>query len=372
MVKVTTARQADACAARRRAVARKTAAEKADALLVSRPQDVGYLSGFSGDDSCLLIGRGWHVLITDGRYDEQARAECDDIEVHVRKGSMATTVAELVRARKIRRLAIQSDHATVQFHQAIAKAVAPRKVKAAGGLVASLRLVKDAAEVRAVRRAIAVAQRAFRQMLAAGARRWAGRTERELAAELDYRMRLAGAEGPAFETIVAAGPHGSLPHYRPGSTRARSGQAVLVDWGAKVSGYCCDLTRVVFLGRIPRQLARVHEVVRRAQEAGIRAIRAGATCHGVDAAARDVIAQAGYAKQFVHGLGHGLGREVHEAPGLARNVRTRLRAGMIVTVEPGVYLPGAGGVRIEDDVLVMAGGRRRLTSLPRRAEAMLL
>jgi len=223
-----------------------------------------------------------------------------------------------------------------------------------------------------MRRAIRIAEKAFKEMLALGAKGWVGRTERDLAAELEYRMRRLGADRPSFPTILAAGAHGSVPHYSPGSTRVRPGQAVLVDWGARADGYCSDLTRVVFTGTIPAKLREIYEVVRRAQEAGIAAIRSGVGCRAVDAAARRVIAEAGYGEQFGHGLGHGLGREVHEAPGLGKLSADRLKSGMVVTVEPGIYLPGIGGVRIEDDVLVTASSARRLSSLPRDIDAMRL
>ncbi|MHC4717387.1 MAG: M24 family metallopeptidase, partial [Planctomycetota bacterium] len=176
----------------------------------------------------------------------------------------------------------------------------------------------------------------------------------------------------SFETIVAAGAHAALPHYRPGRTRIRADQAVLIDWGAVVKGYCSDLTRVVFTGRIRGPIANVYEIVLRAQAAGIAAVSPRATCGSADAAARAVIDRAGYSKAFGHGLGHGVGLRVHEGPRLGRGVDRKLRPGMVVTVEPGIYLPGVGGVRIEDDVLVVPGGRRRLSSLARDIRAMML
>jgi len=212
----------------------------------------------------------------------------------------------------------------------------------------------------------------MKDLLAGGRKKFIGRSEREVAAELEYRMRLHGAERTSFETIVAAGAHAALPHYRAGSTRIRAGQAVLIDWGAVVDGYCSDLTRVVFTGRIRPPIASVYEIVLRAQAAGIAAVAPGATCQSADAAARAVIDRAGYGKAFGHGLGHGLGLQVHERPHVARGVDRKLQAGMVVTVEPGIYLPGVGGVRIEDDVLVTPGGRRRLTTLPRDIRAMVL
>ena len=220
--------------------------------------------------------------------------------------------------------------------------------------------------------ALRVAEQAFVELTGGGAKALIGRTERQIAAELEYRMRMLGADKPSFESIIAAGPNGSKPHYRPRDRVVRKGEAVLIDWGAMVDGYCSDLTRVVFTGTIPPKIAELYEIVLRAQQAGIAALSAGAACKKVDAAARQVVEDGGYGKQFVHGLGHGLGRQVHEAPSLARTSDTRLRCGMVVTVEPGIYLPGVGGVRIEDDVLVARQGPRRLSRLSRDLQAMVL
>lgn len=367
---------------------------RVDALLVTRSEDVSYLSDFSGDDSFLLIGGGggggggrkpsrrrrpWACLITDGRYAELARKQCRGVEVIVRSGSMSSAVAETLKGRAVRALGVQADHVTLRQRSLLDKAMPAKRIVPVTDVTLAVRAVKDAGEVRLIRKAIRAAETAFCSLIATGAKALIGRTERQVAAELDYRMRGAGADKSAFDaissssgTIVAAGPHCSLPHYRPGDTVIRRGQGVLFDWGAMVDGYCCDLTRVVFTGRIPPKLAEVYNVVLKAQAAGIRAVRPGASGRSVDAAARSVIEQAGYGERFVHGLGHGIGRAVHEAPYLGRSVKARLRRGMIVTIEPGIYLPGLGGVRLEDDVLVTPGGRRRLSSLPTAIEAMVL
>lgn len=360
--------------ARRRRSALRCAGRggKVDALLITRPQDVSYLSGFAGEDSVLLVGTSWTVLVTDSRYAEQAQAECGGIEIALRTGPMAEAVATALAGRGVRTLAGQADHLTLAQHRSYSAALGRYKLVAAGDPVADLRTVKDAAEVQAIIRAVRTAERAFRELLAQGAKAFVGRRERDVAAELDYRMRLAGASGPSFETIVAAGAHGSLPHYRPGPWRIRQGQPVLIDWGAKVDGYCSDLTRVVFIGRIPPQIGRIYELVLAAQKAGLAAVRSGAICRAVDVAARRVIAAGGHGEQFGHGLGHGVGREIHEAPALSPRSDGRLKRGMVVTVEPGVYLPGVGGVRIEDDVLVEADRGTVLTRLPKQMQAMVL
>ena len=351
-----------------------------DAVLVSEPADVSYLTGFTGDDSVLVLADrparrqpgGWACLVTDGRYSERAGRECPDVELLLRKNSMPAAIAQALASRRVRRLGVQAERVTLAAAEALAKAIGGRKIRPISGLTDRLREVKDADELRAIGKAVRLAERAFRELIAGGARALVGRTERQVAAELDYRMRRLGASGAAFETMVAAGASSSNPHYSPADVRIRAGQAVLFDWGAMADGYCSDLTRVVFTGRIPLELVEPYEVVLRAQAAGIAAVRPGAACRTVDTDARDVVCRAGYGDRFVHSLGHGVGRQVHEGPALSGSSRQRLREGMVVTVEPGIYLPGVGGIRIEDDVLVTAGGQRRLSSLPRRPAAMIL
>lgn len=357
---------------RRRKLMRKVRAAKLHALLVSNDLDVSYLTGFTGDSSYLLVAERFTCLVTDGRYVEQAHAECGEVEIHVRGEALAPAVARVIRGRGIRRLGVQAEHMTLAARKALATSVGEKRIRSTSQLVARLRRIKDEFEIKAVRRAVRIAEKAFRRLIAPGARALVGRTERRVAAELDHLMRLAGADVPAFETIVAAGAHSSLPHYRPAGRKIRCGDAVLIDFGARAAGYASDLTRVLFIGRIPRKLREPYEVVRRAQQAALAAIRPGVACKTIDAAAREVIAAAGYGDRFAHGVGHGLGRAVHEGPGLGKSASGRLRMGMVVTVEPGIYLPGVGGIRIEDDVQVTADGRRRLSTLPRAAATMVL
>jgi Xaa-Pro aminopeptidase len=359
-------------ASRRRAALRKARTDrKVDALLVSCREDVGYLTGFAGEDSVVAFGPNWACLITDGRFAEQAGKQCPGLEIHVRTGSMTAAIAAILKGHGVRRLGVQAEHMTLQVKDRLDRAAVAGRIVPVQNVTASLRAVKDADELRLIRRAIAVAEGAFRDLTAKGVRALIGRSEQEVAADLDYRMRLLGAI-PAFDTIVAAGPHASQPHYLPGRTPVRHNNAVLIDWGASVGGYCSDLTRVVFTGRIRPELSQAYDVVLRAQAAGIAAARPGVVCRTVDAAARKVIEQAGYGKQFLHGLGHGFGRAVHEAPTLGARSTDRLRDGMVVTVEPGIYLPGIGGIRIEDDILVTSHGPRRLSSLPRGLQAVTL
>lgn len=352
--------------------AAKTA--KIDAVLITNPVDVGYLTGFTGDDSFLLAleAQNKAILLTDGRYDEQAKKECPGVDVHVREGRRTRAVAEALKGRGVRRVGLQSEHVTLGFHKALRDALGKRKLMEITGLLSDLRQTKDESEVRAIRQAIRIGEAAFLQLTAGGKKNFIGRTERQIAAELDHRMRDLGADAPSFETIVAAGSNSSRPHHRAGSRRIQSNQPVLIDWGARVGGYGGDLTRVLLTGTIPPEFTELYTVVVSAQKAGLRTIRPGKSCKSVDAAARGVIEAAGYGEKFVHSLGHGLGRDVHEAPALAKTNSQRLKAGMVVTVEPGIYIPGVGGIRIEDDVLVTSKGAKRLSRLPREIETMRL
>ena len=353
-------------------LARCAETDKVRAIIVTRRQDVRYLCGFTGEDSWLLLSAGRAEIITDGRFAEQVPGECPDIEMTVRTGAMEEAAVAVIKRHRVRRIGVQGADMTVRSHQLLCEKLPRIKFIGVVNAVRSVRAVKSDREIRSIGKAVRVAERAFTEFLSPGVSCLVGQTERAAAARLDHLMRLGGASGPAFETILAAGAHGSLCHYRPGSAVIRSGQAVLIDWGAKVDGYCSDLTRVIFTGRIPPGIGDIYSVVLEAQLAGIAKIRSGVACKSVDAAARDVIAAAGYGEQFRHSLGHGIGLEVHESPGLAMKQTARLRSGMVVTVEPGIYLPGIGGVRIEDDVLVTRQGRRRLSSLPRDIEAMIV
>ena len=363
----------DSFAQRRRKLLSSVRSAGADAILVTHPVEVSYLTGFTGEDSFLVVGRAGTCLVTDGRFTEQAGKECGPgVECCIRDGLIEDATAKVILGGGVKKLAFDPRHVTVRLKTDLSARLRGVKFIEADSLIHKLRRIKDEFELAAMRRAIRVAEQAFKELCGLGPKGWIGRTEQDLAAELEYRMRKAGADGLAFPTILAAGAHGSVPHYCPASTRVKADQAVLVDWGARVGGYCSDLTRVVFTGTIPAKIREIYGIVRRAQAAGIAAMKPGAACKTVDAAARAVIDQAGYGENFGHGLGHGLGRLVHENPRLSKISPDRLGAGMVITVEPGIYLPGIGGVRIEDDILITATSSRRLSSLPRDLDAMRL
>ncbi len=352
---------------------------KVDAILLTNPISVRYCSGFTGEDSYLLILPRSIILLTDGRFTEQARLSTHGVKIVVRRGEMIATVANVLKRRKIHNIGIEADNLTVVANKRLNSAIKPIRIKPLEDVVKRLRQIKDEDEVSSIRASIRVAEGAFRALIAGGAKKFIGKTEQQIAADLEYLMRQAGAEKIAFDTIVARGPHSSLPHYKPGgaggfgrAAKIRPGDTVLIDWGAIVKGYCSDLTRMVFIGKIPPRIGRIYEIVLSAQSAAVEALRAGATCGFVDAAAREVISGAGFAESFTHGLGHGIGMEVHEAPYLGRRNDRRIEAGMVVTVEPGIYLPRRGGVRIEDDFVITGTGPKRLTTLTRRADEMIL
>jgi Xaa-Pro aminopeptidase len=354
--------------AERRERLRSTAAERGlDAVLVTDLLNVRYLTGFTGSNGALLLRTDpspTHpdVLGTDGRYTTQARTQVPDVELLVDRGTVPAVAREAVRPRSggqgAGRLGYESHHLTVDGLRALESALADA---AAGGpvpeltsvrrAVEALRAVKDDDEIDALRRACAVADAALAELAGEGALR-PGRTELQVGRELDARMLAMGAEAPSFETIVAIGANSAIPHHRPDTTELRAGDLLKLDFGATVDGYHSDMTRTVVLGGAADWQREVYELVAAAQAAGRAALAVGADVVAVDAAARNVIAAAGHAEHFPHGLGHGVGLEIHEAPGIGQLGAGRLAAGMAVTVEPGVYLPGHGGVRIEDTLIV--------------------
>ncbi|MGH3977551.1 MAG: M24 family metallopeptidase [Pseudonocardiaceae bacterium] len=333
-----------------------------DALLVTNLLNARYLTGFTGSHAALLVdvsGEEATVFCTDGRYDTQSRQQVPDLRRIIERGGDRRLAKEAAGAG-IGRLGFESHVVTVDGHAALAEIAGAGRLVAASRLVEQLRLVKDDAEVAALRTACAAADAALAGLLADGALR-AGRTEREVARDLETRMVQAGAEGPSFETIVAAGTNSAVPHHRPTDTELRRGDLLKMDFGALVDGYHSDMTRTVVLGEPAAWQRELYGLVAAAQAAGRAALRPGADVRDVDTAAREVIAGAGRGEQFVHGLGHGVGLQIHEAPALSQLGAGTLDAGMAVTVEPGVYLVDRGGVRIEDTLVVRDGEPELLT-----------
>jgi Xaa-Pro aminopeptidase len=355
---------------RRARVAETLGSGQLDALLVSAVSNVHYLTGFTGEYTTLLLTRDRGIVISDGRYATQLSEECPELEVRIRPlgATTARVTAETIKPLGIKRLGIEAAVMTVAECQDLVHQLDGVELVADRGRVESLRAIKDDGEIAAIRRSIAVAERAF-QMWAAGLR--IGDSEKELADALEGYLRHCGASASSFPPIVAVGKRSALPHARP-TTACRAGDAdfILVDWGATVGGYKSDLTRVLVTGKVTPEFETVYRTVLAAQERALAAIRPGVLAREVDAEARSVIEEAGFGRFFDHGLGHGIGLDIHEAPALRRESETVLQPGMVVTVEPGIYLPDWGGVRIEDDVLVTADGYDVLTHVPKALNAV--
>lgn len=343
----------------------------ADALLINRNKDIRYLTGFIGDDSWLIVPAGASkvTVISDFRFQEEIQREAPHVSVKMRQGGLTQELKKLATQKGYRRIAFQANHITVAGHKILAKAIGVKNLMPVDDGLLAQRAVKDDTEIRAIRRALKIQQEAFRRTVE---QIEPGQSEQQIAAHLEYQMRMLGADGCAFPTIVAVGANASLPHAIPGSRKVKKGQIILIDWGAVWNGYCSDLTRVVAVGAMSAKMREVYRIVLEAQRAAIDAIAPGKLLSDIDATARRVIEKAGYGDRFGHSLGHGLGLDVHEQPTLASKSKGQLVPGQVVTVEPGIYLPGIGGVRIEDDVLVTARGRRVLSDLPTGLESTII
>ncbi len=333
-----------------------------DAVLIAKRENRQYISGFTGSAGVALVtGRG-ALLLVDFRYVEQAAAEASGFEVVKVPRQVAETVTELVRGRELRRVGFESDGLTFKQYDELVKGLQPAELVSMDG-VDRLRGVKDADELPRIRRAAAIADAAFAHIqssLRPGVR------ERDVALELEFFMRRQGADKEAFETIVASGARSSLPHGRASDKALGPGEFVTVDFGAVVQGYHSDCTRTVMLGEPSARHREIYDLVLAAQQAALRGIRPGLSGKEADALARQIIVDAGHGEHFGHGLGHGVGLAIHEGPTLSPREDATLEAGMVVTIEPGVYLPGWGGVRIEDLVVLTPGGCEILTTAPKR------
>jgi Xaa-Pro aminopeptidase len=330
-----------------------------DALLVTNLVNVRYLTGFTGSNALCLVGPGLRLFFTDFRYVTQSRREVGDaFDREQGRQDLLEDVAERMSGR----VGFEDAHLTVRQHERL-RGYAGDDVElvAAGRLVEDLRKVKDDSELERIRAAAALADEIFEHARAMGL---AGRTERDVAVELETEMRRRGSD-PSFPSIVAGGPNGSLPHARPGGDAIEPGTLVVIDMGCVLDGYCSDCTRTFATGPIPDGAAEVYDLVLRTQVATLDEIRPGVACRDVDAFARQLIAAAGHGERFGHGLGHGVGLEVHEQPTLSRAGEGELAAGNVVTVEPGVYVPDEFGVRIEDLVVVSESGREVLSGFPK-------
>jgi Xaa-Pro aminopeptidase len=338
-------------AARRERAQARVAALDADAALVTHLPNVRYLTGLASSNAALLIpAAGRCVLATDSRYTLAAERDAPDLELLTERFLVAA-FGSLAAERGYRRLLFEAQEMTVASYRRLAAEATGVELAPFGQEIEELRTVKDDAELDLLAAACRISCKALEELLATIG---PGITERQLATALERRMVDLGAEGPAFDTIVASGPNGAIPHHVPGDRSLRRGDLVTIDFGARYGGYHADMTRTVSIGEPAQWQRDTYDLVAQAQQAGLAAARPGAALAEVDAAARDLIGDAGHAEHFKHGLGHGVGLEVHEAPMLGYGSTGRLADRVPVTIEPGVYLPGRGGVRIED--VIVTGG----------------
>lgn len=341
-----------------------------DVLLVSSPVNLRYLTGYTGSNGLALIGADEPSrFFTDFRYASQSEQQIYDYfsRVIVQSGDLLTAAAKTLSEKpgqRARRLGVDDDHLSVKQYRRLSEALSEQwELVGCAGAVERLRAVKDPTEIARIK---AAAELVDEILLWISDQPVIGRSEREIAVAIEHEMRLRGAQGPSFPSIVASGAHGALPHAEPRNEKVKSDQLVTIDLGAFLDGYCSDCTRTFATGKVPTEQREVYELVLRAQIAGLDALQPGVSGSEVDKVARQIISQAGHAEHFGHGLGHGVGMEIHEGPRLSQTACEQLlEAGNVVTVEPGVYVPEQFGVRIEDLVLVTDQGQERLSNFPK-------
>jgi Xaa-Pro aminopeptidase len=350
--------------------------EGLDGLLVTHPVNVTYLTGFSGEASYLVLTDDKTILVSDGRFVEQLAEECPDLETLIRTTSqtIADAAVSALGSVHARTVGFESGHLTVADFETLRGKAGPIDWKPGASRVEGLRMIKDATELAQIREAIAIAEAAFAKFQHD---LQPERTEKQLHDAMEFHIRALGGKTTAFPTIVAVGDRAALPHAPPTGRRLGDAPFVLVDWGASGAFYKSDLTRVLWTHKpysnsgLRAKFLHVFEVVQKAQAAAIKRMHVGTALHDIDAAARAVVRDAGFGEFFNHGLGHGFGLQIHEAPFLRPTGSGKLEAGMVITVEPGVYLPGEVGVRLEDDVLITADGPVMLTSVPQSPDQWL-
>lgn len=330
---------------------------RTNAFLTTARPNVRYLTGFTGSNAALLLTADRAILFTDPRYQIQARLE-SDCEVKIAKGPLTKEISASIKRLRLKSVAFELNRISFLEYQHLKDAVGRVRLKPADGAVEQLRMIKSPAEIATIKAsvqlnsaAVAHALRRFRPSM----------TEIDLAAEIEYRMRCLGADGPAFDTIVASGGRSALPHAVASDHPIGADELLLMDVGAMVAGYASDMTRTHAVGKLNAKLRRTYRAVLESQLAALDAVRPGVSCSAVDRAAREVLRGYGLEKQFIHSTGHGLGLEIHERPRLGRKERTKLEPGMVITIEPGVYHEGLGGIRIEDTVAVTGSGCEILT-----------
>jgi Xaa-Pro aminopeptidase len=343
---------------RRRDIAARLPELKADALLVSAPANVRYLADYTGSNGLVLLLPSETHFFTDPRYEISARQNIAG-HVHIVKGPLIAGVIQVIQRKRLKKIGFESGSTQFDAYQRIKEGL-PLGVSLVpvGRIIEERRMVKSAAEIDTIRRSVNLNSEAFSRVIK---RIRPGVRELDVAAEIEFQMKMLGAEKPSFDTIIAAGPHSALPHSHPTGHQIGANELLLIDMGASLEGYASDMTRVIHLGPPPKKIREMYRAVLEAQLAGIAAVREGTTAGKVDAATRNVLKKHKLDKAFVHSTGHGLGLEIHEPPRLGKKDQTRLQAGMAITIEPGVYIEGLAGIRIEDTVLVTKNGCEILT-----------
>lgn len=348
---------------RRRALAAQLAAQRIDELLVTNLVHVRYLSGFTGDNAALSISKELVFSIaTDSRFTTQVSQEVPDLPATINRNCAGALLSQI---EKPRRVGFEADYLSVSELDALAQAAGDDvQLVPVRGLIEKLRLVKDTQELQALRDVAQIGNQALEELIDAQELA-VGRREIEVAADLEYRMRKLGSEKPSFDTIVATGANAAMPHHTADSTVIREGDLVTIDFGAQMNGYNSDMTRTFVMGHADSFAQEIYSVVLEAQRQGIAAVRSGVTGKEVDQAARDVITQAGFGEHYIHSTGHGVGMEVHEGPAASSSSEDELNKGMTLTVEPGIYIPGRGGVRIEDTLIITSAEPEVITQYPK-------
>ncbi len=333
-----------------------------EALLISQPANRRYLTGFTGSSGWVVVTQQEQILITDFRYRGQVKDQAPHFEFVEHQGNPFADIKQILDRSGIRSLAFEENHLTFSQHRKLIESLEGLQTVPVSDLVERLRLIKDEEEIQRIRDAVAISDGAFAQILKEIR---PGVTERDISLRLEFLMREAGAESSSFDMIIASGPRSALPHGVASDRVLEAGDLVTMDFGAYYQGYCSDMTRTVMIGSPSKQQREIYGIVLEAQKRAIQAIQAGISGKEVDATAREYIRDHGYGEAFGHGTGHGLGLELHEGPTLSYRNEKTLEAGMVVTVEPGIYLPEVGGVRIEDNVLVTDEGHEVLTKSPK-------
>lgn len=316
-----------------------------DAALITKRESYIYLSGFTGTSAFLIITQNDALLVTDFRYAEQAAKQATSFEIDEYQGSLLVALNELLKKKRIKKLGFEEGYLTYGKYLEYKEKLNVESFLPLGGIVEELRLIKDSSEIETIKKAVEIADNAFEDILQYIK---PGVTEIEIAAQIEYCMKKQGASGPSFETITASGMRSSMPHGTASQKKIEVGDAVTMDFGALYNDYCSDMTRTVFVGKPDEELVRIYRIVQEAQLKGIEGAKKGLTGKEIDFISRDIIKSNGFEKNFGHGLGHGVGLEIHEEPRLSQSGAVKMKNGMVVTVEPGIYVSGLGGVRIED------------------------